>query len=205
MRVVWWRTASCLALFLLLKLCPTSATAAEPTVSLSATDLNNQGVRAAEEGRFEVGVELLRKAVQVDPQDALARKNLSGILTDWANLLDQANQATQAEQALQEAVALEPDNGPALARLGDLAYFTHSDFDRAIALWKRAHSTFEGVARRALADRISQAQRDQTIERNFTSHRTAHFSIRVPGRTEVELDRLGPLLETAWGLTPLIL
>ena len=163
-----------------------------------ASELNNQGVRAAQDGKWEQAVELLRRAVTVNPDDAQLRKNLSGILTDWASQLEKTDQAVRAEPLLMEAVTRDPDNGLALVRLGDLAYFNRSNFADAIAYWKRANGKIAPVEWRAVADRISQAQRDAHIERDFRTETTAHFDIRLPANAVVDLAALSRLLETAY-------
>lgn len=176
-----------------------SLSAAEsPADERVASELNNQGVQAAQEGKWELGVGYLRRAVKVNPDDALLRKNLSGVLTDWAIQLERSGDAAAAEPLLLEAVTYDPDNGTALVRLGDLAYFRRSDFAGAVAYWKRANGNVAPAEWRAVADRISQAQRDAHIERDFRAETTAHFDIRLPANAVVDLAALGQLLETAY-------
>lgn len=175
----------------------------------TSTDLNNRGVTEAKAGRFEAGAALLRQALQADPGDSLVRQNLSGVLTDWAGQLYQQGRLADAERLLQEAVGYQPDNGKALWALGDLAYFGRSDFDRAILFWKRASGAVPDDERRAIADRISQAQRDQAIERQFQSRRTTHFELRIPPGPPRATTDLETLLEAQYaqlaqdlGVTP---
>ena len=163
--------------------------------SEDSAELNNLGVRAAQEGKFEAGVRYLREAVKQNPQDDAARKNLSGILTSWAFHLEQAGEIDTAEQLLLEAVDRQPDNGTAYVLLGDMAYFKQSDFTHAITYWKRAYSHLSSAERRAVSERIAQAQRDELIERGFVSQQTAHFDIRVQQEGKVALAALGRLLE----------
>lgn len=164
----------------------------------TASELNNQGVAAAQEGRFEVGVDDLRQSLRANPQDPLVRKNLSGILTDWAIHLEQAGLMDQAEPRLQEAIRHDPDNGRAYVLLGDLAYFQRSNFAQAIEFWKRANGKLPDAKWHVVADRISQARRDQAIERGFLSTQTAHFDIRVQQQGRVALEPLGRTLEEAY-------
>jgi tetratricopeptide (TPR) repeat protein len=161
----------------------------------SATDLNNQGVTAAQAGQFEAGVDYLRQALKANPQDDVVRKNLSGVLTDWASRLERTGHVDRAEQLLLEAIEHEPGNGKAFVLLGDLSYFKRSDFAQAVAYWKRAHGTLPTAEWRVLADRISQAQRDQAIERGFLSEQTAHFDMRLQRQDGLTLSTLGELLE----------
>lgn len=163
-----------------------------------ASDLNNIGVAAAQEGRWADAVEHLRRAVKVNPDAELLRKNLSGILTDWAAQLEQAGDAANAEPLLLEAVTYDPDNGFAYVRLGDLAYFRRSDFSGAISCWKRANGKISAAEWRPVADRISQAQRDAAIEREFVSKPTAHFDIRVHEQGKADWEAFGRQLEEAY-------
>lgn len=164
-----------------------------------ANTLNNRGVEAAKAGSFAAGVADLREALRLDPSNELVRRNLSGILTDWANLLNRAGSAEEAEGRLREAVQLDPSNAAAKVQLGDLAYFHHSNFTQAVDYWKQALSQLPSADRRAIADRIAQAGRDATIEREFASHRTTHFDLRVPnGTTEDTAALVGQILELAY-------
>ena len=169
-----------------------------PSDGQAASELNNQGVHAAQQGQWELGVGYLRRAVQVNPRDDLLRKNLSGVLTDWAIQLARSGDAAQAERLLLEAVTDDPDNGTAFVRLGDLAYFRRSDFSGAIASWKRANGKLSPAEWRTVADRISQAQRDAAIEQNFVSESTEHFDLRLSHRGTADLAALGAFLETAY-------
>ncbi len=166
--------------------------------SLNATDLNNRGIMEAQAGRFKEGAALLRHALSLDPTDALTRKNLSGVLTDWAAQLGQQGKVDDAIAALQEAVGHNPDNGLALVRLGDLFYLKRSDMASAILYWQRAHGKISAVMWQAVANRITQAQRDQLIERGFTARQTAHFDIRFEHSRTVDLEALEHVLEGAY-------
>ena len=163
-----------------------------------ASDLNNRGVAAAQAGQWAEAVEQLRRAVKVNPDAMLLRKNLSGILTDWAAQLEQGGDGARAEPLLLEAVTYDSGNGAAYVRLGDLAYFQRSDFNAAISYWKQANGKIADAEWHAIADRISQAQRDAAIEREFVSHPTAHFDIRVHQQVNADWDALGRQLEAAY-------
>ena len=172
--------------------------AADSSAAPRATELNNEGVAAARAGRFEQGAALLRQALQLDPADALAKKNLSGILTDWAVLVERAGDPAKPETLLREALQRNPANGRAARLLGDFYYFQRSEFAQAIAAWTQAHAVLEGEERRVVADRIAQAQRDAAIERGFASQPTAHFDIRLPPGSGVDVRALGEWLEARY-------
>ncbi len=159
-------------------------------------ELNNQGVRAAQAGRFEEAAELLRKALSLTPTDSQVKKNLSGILTDWAAQLQEKGQLDQAASALQEAYAHDPSNAKALLLLGDLAYTAKDDLAAAVSLWKRALPGVPSSHRQRLLDRISQAERDLSIEKGFQAIQTEHFQVRFEGHPDPERSqRLAGVLE----------
>ena len=163
-----------------------------------ATDLNNRGVTEAKAGRFEEGVSLLRQAIAQDPGDETIRKNLSGMLSDWAPRLDQRGRGDDAVEALREAIRHDPDNGWAYVTLGDLLYLRHSRLDEAIDMWRRAHGKVPPAAWPGVSDRIAQAGRDQTIERGFTARESAHFELRFQAHASLDAARLEQALEDAY-------
>lgn len=161
----------------------------------SATELNDRGVIEARAGRFPEGIELLRQALALDPEDATVRANLSGVLTDWAGRLDQQGRTDHALAALQEAVSLQAGNGMAWAALGDLRYARRSDLAGAIEAWERAHGQVPEALRRPLADRITQARRDQLIERGFAVRKTARADIRFERAHDADVEPLARALD----------
>ena len=163
-----------------------------------ATELNNLGVSECQAGRFETGVGYLRQAIGLNPADPQIRANLSNILTDWASQLSGGGQMLQAEPLLAEAIRYEPDNGRALVALGDLAYFTRSEFEQAIGYWTRANGKVPREVWHTVADRITQAQRDQLVERSFNSVKTAHFDIRVQSPSHPAVAALQQTLEAQY-------
>jgi tetratricopeptide (TPR) repeat protein len=179
---------------------PAPAVGDEPPASAdaTATDLNNRGVLAAQGGRFEEGVSLLRQAIERAPKDLTVRRNLSGILTDWAPQLERQGKIDDALRVLEQASRLDPTNGIAFARLGDLLYLRRGEMAQAIEAWRQAHRHVAAAARQAIANRITQAQRDALIERGFVGHQTAHFDIRVEHARRAEVSTLERLLETCY-------
>lgn len=161
-----------------------------PSAAQDPTELNNRGVREAQAGRFQEAVELLRQTLELVPTDLQAKKNLSGVLTDWAVQLQEKGRFDQATAALQEAHQHDPANAKALLLLGDLAYTTQDDLAAAVFLWKNALPGVSAHHRKGVLERISQAQRDLAIEKGFQPVRTAHFQIRFersqdPGATDL--------------------
>jgi tetratricopeptide (TPR) repeat protein len=130
------------------------------------------------------------------PQDQQIRKNLSGMLTDWAIQAQEQGQSQRAEELLKEAVEHDADNGLALVLLGNAAYLRKDGLEAAIGYWKRAFAVLPASQRSAVSDRIAQAERDRSVERAFASHQTPHFIIRFEGdEFGDEAQALGGLLE----------
>ena len=171
-----------------------------PAASNDAIELNNRGVRAAETGNFEEAISLVRQALNRAPDDQQFRKNLSAMLTQWANTREEQGRIDEAKDALQEAGELEPTNWQALARLGELRYVTQGDLGLVLDAWKRAYAHMPTAQRDVVAKRIAQAERDQTIERTFSSHGTAHFAIRFDSPQHApDAESVGEALEQAYG------
>ncbi|MBI4340878.1 MAG: hypothetical protein HY598_01190 [Candidatus Omnitrophica bacterium] len=177
-----------------------SCLAGRPAAAADSSELNNRGVEAAKAGRFEEAAGLLRQALAADPADATARKNLSGILLDWAREREPSAPVEELITLAQEAVALEPGNGPAWAQLGEWRYFRQGDFAGAIDAWQRAAAVAPAEIARALADRITRAQRDQVIERGYAAAATAHFDVRFEQASSGGLEALTHLLEESYAV-----
>jgi len=164
----------------------------------TALILNNRGITEAKAGQFEAGAAALRQALALDPKDVQVRNSLSNILADWASRLLKDGQTERADTLLQEAIEANPSNGTALTQLGDLAYYTQSDFERAITCWKQANGHVSPSVWHTIADRITQAERDQRIERGFEVGRTAHFNLRGQAEDRAAMDVLGQKLEMGY-------
>ena len=149
----------------------------------SSADLNNQGVEAAAHGHFEQAVPLLKQALSLEPNDAQIKKNLSGMLIDWACRLDEKGLSDKASAAAEESLTYDPDNGKTLLFLGTLAY-ARNDLSKAVGFWKRTYGKILSAEWTALSRQISQTERDILIERKFADLETDHFSIRIEGSQE---------------------
>lgn len=163
-----------------------------------ASELNNRGVTAARDGRFEEGVALLRQALAMEPGDPLTRKNLSGVLTDWGRQLQRQGHIDRAVPTLQEAIEYDPHNGMAPLVLGDLLYLNRSEMAAAVQLWKRAHGKIPEAVWPSVANRIAQAERDQLFEHDVSIRRTAHGEIRFQHANTEDLDALEQAFEAAY-------
>ena len=172
------------------------APAASP--SATPTDLNNRGVKEAQAGHLDVGVDYVRQAVKAAPQDAQFRSNLCAMLTDWAVQVERRGEVDRAQALLEEAIEYGRDNGRAYVQLGDLLYFRRSQFSDAVQYWKQAYGKIPAAEWQLISRRITQAQRDQAIERGFAARQTAHFTIRLQGAAPVDVEALAGALERAY-------
>lgn len=188
---------------------PVLAAAEPPAPALDQTELNNRGVSAAQAGRFDEGVQWLRQALALNAQDALTRKNLSGVLTDWAAQLERQGRTDEAIAALREATTLDPGHGPGWVRLGDLLYMRRDATSEAVHAWKQALPSAPTAVARELADRVKRVQRDHAIEQGFIhgplQTNTPHFLIRFEQAHHDDLQRFTQVLEEQYARLSAIL
>ena len=177
----WWslptRAQARSAAFLLLFWAASAQVQELCAESASGTDLNNQGVIAAQKGDFEQAAVLLQQAHSLDSADELISKNLSGVLTDWAIRLDAEGQWKKAAELLERAVAADEQNGKAKVLLAEITYVTGGDLARSVSLWKSSFNEISAAQWVGVSQRIAQAERDLAIERGFTGWKTGHFQV----------------------------
>ena len=160
--------------------------AAHTSAHAQAVDFNNRAVQAAQAGNFDEATSLMRQALARDPSDAQFRQNLGGMLTDWAMRQVKPGHLEDAIALLQQAMEYTPESPQTLLWLADLTYIVHNDTKTALALWKRAYLHVPDAKRQAVAQRIAQAERDQSIERTFRERMTEHFRLRFEGASDNE-------------------
>ena len=202
--MLFWPARLTAAAFLISTLTTPLATASfasseQVNVATDVTEMNNRGVKEAQAGRFEQAAEWLRRALRLDSSDLTARKNLSGVLTDWASQKEKQADPDEAVNLLKEAVTLFPENGLALAELGDILYLRRNDLDGAVLAWQKAHGHMPVAAMdQVLVERIAKAQRDALIERGFLAQQTEHFAIRFQEKQAVATKDLSKILEESY-------
>lgn len=91
---------------------------------------NNLGILAAREGKYDLAIQYLQRALQIDPQHTIALQNLG-------NAYRQKKDWPQAESALERALALNPDDAEANYSLG-MVYAQQNDTERAYDYLQRA-------------------------------------------------------------------
>ena len=114
-------------------LSPSACWAAEPPVAL-----HGLGTLAAQVGQRALAVEMIRRAIALDPCDAETRHNL-------ATILQGAGRQEEAIAAYREAVRLDPERASALNSLGTLLQ-ARGDLDEAVAAFRQALQIEAGSA-----------------------------------------------------------
>ncbi|MCM8812287.1 MAG: hypothetical protein NC910_04485 [Candidatus Omnitrophica bacterium] len=162
----------------------------------TASELNNRAIAEARDGRLEQAVSFLREAFSIAPDDEQIRRNLSFALSDLAMHKAGGEKVSESFDLLQEAVGLYDRNGLAWVRLGDLYYLQRNDFANAIRAWEKAHGLVPEPQWEVVSKRISQAQRDQAVERRFLIESTDHFQVRFPEDAQrLKAQHVGAVLE----------
>ena len=75
----------------------------------------NRGVELLEKGQFEAGIEAMRLACRLDPDDADARTNLLAGLNNWALALAEQEQPSAAAALISRGLAIDPTFAPLVA------------------------------------------------------------------------------------------
>lgn len=75
----------------------------------------NRGVQHLARGEFAAGVELVRTALRLDPQDDDARENLLAGLNNWAAEHLRARRYDEAARLIRQGLAIEPGYEPLVA------------------------------------------------------------------------------------------
>ncbi len=79
-----------------------------------AAQAEQDGLRAYQSGDVNAAVRLMRRAIELDPQEARLWNNLAGVLLV-------CNQLVEAESSLERAVSLKPDYPDAWCNLGNVS------------------------------------------------------------------------------------
>src|SRR5271165_553032 len=109
----------------------------------------------------------------------------STILTYYAALLVRSGSAAQAVSYAQRAVRSAPDSADAYTMLG-YSQFASDHTKDAVSSWKRALELRPDPAVQQL---LAKAQREQTVESDFTQHESSHFVLHYEGKQTSEAFR----------------
>jgi tetratricopeptide (TPR) repeat protein len=145
----------------------------------SADVLGNFGTLRLQSGDYEAAVALFRRALELDPDDYINWGNLAdGLSAGGAHAEEAAQAYSQAERRVRDYLALDPDDGYALAALG--WYCANLDRrDEALALVRRS--------RDARGDRAEIAL--------YNAETLAHLGDREGSALEVERARQAGMTE----------
>jgi len=128
---------------------------AQPTENLEAYDYYLKGREHGERGwayldvrEFELAVEMLEKATELDPGFAMAYVSISYIHSRmyFFGVDRTAERSARSKAAVEKALELQPDLPEAHQRLGFYYYWCLSDYDRAAEIFEsveKAHPNFD--------------------------------------------------------------
>jgi tetratricopeptide (TPR) repeat protein len=138
---------------------------------LSATADFIAGKFEFEHGNIAQSRQYFESALRFQPSN-------STILIYYSALLVRTGNASQALQYAQRAVQSRPDSADAYTMLG-YAQFSSDHTKDAVASWKRA---LEIRPDSRVQQLLAKAQREQTVESNFSEGESSHFVLHYEGR-----------------------
>jgi hypothetical protein len=129
-------------------------------------------------GKFEFEHGNIARSRQYFESALLFQPSNSTILIYYSALLVRTGNAGQALQYAQRAVQSRPDSADAYTMLG-YAQFSSDHTKDAVASWKRA---LEIRPDSRVQQLLAKAQREQTVESNFSEGESSHFVLHYEGR-----------------------
>ncbi|MGH9494006.1 MAG: tetratricopeptide repeat protein, partial [Candidatus Sulfotelmatobacter sp.] len=123
-----------------------------------------------EHGNISLSRQYFESAVRFQPSNAT-------ILVYYSALLVRTGNASQALQYAQRAVQSRPDSADAYTMLG-YAQFSSDHTKDAVASWKRS---LELRPDSKVQQLLAKAQREQTVESNFSEGESSHFVLHYEG------------------------
>jgi len=118
-----------------------------PTKNAQAYEYYLRGIeyrsRGDPENSWELAIQMLEKAIELDPNFALAYAHLSGIHSQmyWYKYDRSDARLAMAKQAVDKAIELDPDLSEAHHSLGCYYYWGHLDYDRALTEFEIARKS----------------------------------------------------------------
>lgn len=98
----------------------------------SASAMHSRALGARQQGNIQLAVELLKKAIELNPRFALAKANL-------ANAYLTLNKSEEAESLARQILDEQPDNASFHDLLG-ASLFKRGDFDEALSAFRKAQA-----------------------------------------------------------------
>jgi tetratricopeptide (TPR) repeat protein len=125
---------------------------------------------AFEHGEGDAARKYMKRCVEFQPEN-------SGLLEWYSVMLLDGGQYREAVTQAEHAVKLAPQSAEALQVLG-LADYDSGQFSKAVATWKRAQ---ELRPDQAVANYLAKAEREASVEGNFSERESKHFLLRYEG------------------------
>lgn len=146
----------------------------------SSQGLSGEGIALALMGKPEEAIEALKKALAIDPNDWVARRELG--IVYWSQGLTQ-----EAAQELEPVITLHPDDGPVNVILGQYQ-FEHKNYAQALVYLSRVPAQVVADSHLSLIEAEAQLKTGQTDEAGATVK-------RLIGRPDLTK---GQTFELAW-------
>lgn len=169
------------------------------TKSKLATAYNNYGLLFAQKGEWVHAEAYLNKALQIDPNAAAIKQNLSRIYFEHAYALYQDKNRTyytnyahqDAKNLLNKAITLNPANVKAYLLLGDIEYM-NQQMSAAKRAWEQAATLVP--ENQQIQDRLAQISREAEAESKMRSVFDPFFIIKiepeVADNTDLDIARM---------------
>lgn len=139
-------------------------------------DLSAAAYYVAARNEYEAG---RRMEARNDLSRALSYKPDSpAILVSYAAVLVQTGSAGEAVSYAEHATRVAPDSADAFAVLG-FAHFAADDSKDAVRAWKKSLALHPDPA---LEQYIAKAERELTVESDYSQNETGHFTLRYEGK-----------------------
>jgi tetratricopeptide (TPR) repeat protein len=184
-----------------------------------AIRLNEAGVARTQEGRYEDAAALLERALQLAPGDTVIGQNLARVRTALGHRLLAGRRVAQAGEQYRAALALAPDEVPALLGLADVQLRERDPHGAAVTL-RRAASLDSGNAEayrrlgeacyqqgdlaaalaeweralrlrpdERLRDRVQRVEREARVQGGYRSRASQHFTAVYEGERREDVAR----------------
>jgi tetratricopeptide (TPR) repeat protein len=136
------------------------------------------GKHEFEHGDFPKARPYLESALRFDPENP-------SILNFYAVLLAKTGHAAEALPYAERAVRLSPNSPDSLTVLGAVQYAADRD-QEAIQTWKRSLALRPDAAVKSF---LAKAERDATVQGNYSERDSSHFTLRYEGEQTSETLR----------------
>jgi len=141
------------------------------STELTATAYYVAAKHEYESGRRAEARNYLNRALYYSPENAI-------ILESYAAVLVRLGNAAEAIPYAEHATRVAPDSADAFTVLG-FARFASDDSKGAVQAWKKSLSLRPDPA---LEQYVAKAQRELTVESDYSQNETGHFTLRYEGK-----------------------